>query len=416
MSERAITILLVDSDKRGHESLRLVLQANPEFELLGIYESGKEALAACKSHVPELIITGAKLADMPSHEFCKAISHRYPSVGIVVASYGADIAWIEPMLRLGIRALVNKPFIPEIVLDAIRFATNNPPKAVLSQYLKEKELSQISLLIVDEDTQANENLRKQLESNPEYKLLGIFESGKDALVSIAKLNPKLIIVGSELGDICRDDFIKAIIVLYPRIGIITNASQDPQIMQAIMLLGLRFFINRPLIPHELDNVIRWAKEHPQNGLREHWEREAGLNPKGKRKQKESISLLLIDDETTDYTIRGIVDENPKFNLLGSFQTGKEALAACAEALPEVIVLRVETSDMPEEDFVRAVLNRNPTIGFLKLWYTKSPKSMKEMMKGFMTSMLKTGNAMNLYEYLLFAKNNPPKLDSSEGEG
>jgi CheY-like chemotaxis protein len=115
---RKPTLLLVDDEPRILSALRRSLRREG-YEILTA-ESGAEALALLAGHAVDLIVSDHKMPGHNGLEFLDEVARRHPEVPrIVLTGWPEDIPAHE-LARLGIGALLPKPWDDAVLKAEIR--------------------------------------------------------------------------------------------------------------------------------------------------------------------------------------------------------------------------------------------------------------------------------------------------------
>ncbi|GIV27025.1 MAG: DNA-binding response regulator [Bacteroidia bacterium] len=86
-----IKVVIVDDVKTIQEALRLKIQSNPDFEILGVYNSGKEILRAIQQGLkPDIILMDIDMPEMNGIEATEKIMAINPNIKILMCTVHAD--------------------------------------------------------------------------------------------------------------------------------------------------------------------------------------------------------------------------------------------------------------------------------------------------------------------------------------
>ena len=116
-------VLIVDDSSTS----RMIIQRCLEMTSLGYEtfvqaENGMEALAILREHEAfSLILTDINMPKMDGQTFVKLVKNDAltRSVPLVVISSIADGAFIDELLKLGVKAVIKKPVSPAKILEAL---------------------------------------------------------------------------------------------------------------------------------------------------------------------------------------------------------------------------------------------------------------------------------------------------------
>ena len=115
-----IKVLLVDDHTIVRKGLRALLDAEPEIEVIGEAETGREALQQAHELLPDIVLMDISMPDMNGAEATRQIRHRLPSAKILVLSMHADEEFVFQLLRAGASGYLIKKTAPEELILAIK--------------------------------------------------------------------------------------------------------------------------------------------------------------------------------------------------------------------------------------------------------------------------------------------------------
>jgi len=117
-----IKLLLVDDHAVVRSGLRMLLETQPDVEIVGEAESGNEAVAKARALQPDVIVMDIMLPDLSGIEATRRIHAESPRVAIVALTIQEDEQYFFEMLTAGASGYVPKRAAPEDLLTAIRAA------------------------------------------------------------------------------------------------------------------------------------------------------------------------------------------------------------------------------------------------------------------------------------------------------
>lgn len=117
-----IHLVLVDDHAVVRTGLRLLLENEPDFEILSEAGTAYEAITLANQLRPEVILMDIGLPDMTGIEATKLIKAAQPQIAIVALTIHEDQEYFFQMLHAGASGYVPKRAAPEELLTAIRSA------------------------------------------------------------------------------------------------------------------------------------------------------------------------------------------------------------------------------------------------------------------------------------------------------
>jgi two-component system response regulator NreC len=118
----AIRLLLVDDHAVVRSGLRMLIEAEPDFEIVGEAGSASEALNLVTRLNPDVTLMDIGLPDLSGIDATREIKRIAPQVAVVALTIHEDKEYFFKMLEAGANGYVPKRAAPEELLTAIRAA------------------------------------------------------------------------------------------------------------------------------------------------------------------------------------------------------------------------------------------------------------------------------------------------------
>jgi two-component system response regulator NreC len=115
-------LLLVDDHAVVRSGLRMLLEPEADFEIVGEAGSGREALRAVAEMRPDIVLMDIGLPDISGIEAAAEIKRLRPETAIVALTIHEDEEYFFKMLAAGASGYVPKRAAPEELLTALRAA------------------------------------------------------------------------------------------------------------------------------------------------------------------------------------------------------------------------------------------------------------------------------------------------------
>lgn len=119
-----IRLLLVDDHAVVRGGLRMLLDNEPDMQIIGEASSGLEAVRLTASLKPDLVIMDISLPDISGIEAARRIREAHPEVGVVALTIHEDPQYFFEMLQAGAAAYIPKRAAPADLINAIRAVHN----------------------------------------------------------------------------------------------------------------------------------------------------------------------------------------------------------------------------------------------------------------------------------------------------
>ena len=115
-------VLLADDHETVRQGLKLLLESQPDLEVIGEAADGRTALQEVKRLLPRVVVMDVSMPDMNGLVTTRAIAEQVAGVAVVALSRHADEAYVQELLRAGACGYVLKQSPSSELLTAIRAA------------------------------------------------------------------------------------------------------------------------------------------------------------------------------------------------------------------------------------------------------------------------------------------------------
>jgi DNA-binding NarL/FixJ family response regulator len=119
-TEGVVRILVVDDHPLVRESLKLIIQREPNLMVCGEAENREQALELAAAAEPHLALVDLTLKNSHGLELIKDLGNRWPKMKILVLSMQDEALYAERVIRAGARGYITKQESPGKILLAIR--------------------------------------------------------------------------------------------------------------------------------------------------------------------------------------------------------------------------------------------------------------------------------------------------------
>ncbi len=118
----SIRLLLVDDHVVVRMGLRMLLESEPDIEIVGEAETALQAIEAVSRLRPDVVLMDVGLPDKSGIDATKAIKHQWEDIKIVALTIHEDEEYFFKMLDAGASGYVPKRAAPDELITAIRAA------------------------------------------------------------------------------------------------------------------------------------------------------------------------------------------------------------------------------------------------------------------------------------------------------
>ena len=182
---KPVRILLADDHTVMRNGLRLLLERQPNLQVVGEAADGRQAVALCESANPDVVIMDIGMPNLNGIEAARQIVNRNPRTAIAILSMHSDESYVIRALKAGARAYLLKDSAEADLLAAVRALTEGKSffSPAISKILVEDYMRQLESRGV-EDTY-------ELLTNREREILQLLAEGRTNKVVANMLNLSL---------------------------------------------------------------------------------------------------------------------------------------------------------------------------------------------------------------------------------
>ena len=138
-----ISVLLADDHTLIRAGLRLVVEQQPDFTVVGEAENGRQAVSMAESLKPDVAVLDIGMPELNGIEACLQIRQAQPQIEVVMLSMHSDEGYVLRSLKAGARAYLLKDSAEADLARAIRAASEGKSffspavgKVLLEDYMR----------------------------------------------------------------------------------------------------------------------------------------------------------------------------------------------------------------------------------------------------------------------------------------
>jgi DNA-binding NarL/FixJ family response regulator len=105
---KRIRVLLAEDHETVRQGLKLLLENQPEIEVIADAEDGRQALERAKALKPDVVVLDVSMPHMNGLEATRAIKDALPSTAVVALTRHGEEAYIQELLGAGASAYILK--------------------------------------------------------------------------------------------------------------------------------------------------------------------------------------------------------------------------------------------------------------------------------------------------------------------
>ena len=117
-----IRVVLVEDNRSFREAMELLLDLEPDIEVVASVDNGSDAARACLEHRPDVVLLDYRLPGLDGVQATLAILEAAPDTRVVVLTASAKGAEVRELLDAGAVACLTKDTELSEIIGAIRDA------------------------------------------------------------------------------------------------------------------------------------------------------------------------------------------------------------------------------------------------------------------------------------------------------
>lgn len=120
-----IRVLLVDDDPFIRESLKIIIQQDPDMSVVGTCQNGEEAFHFCQSNHEEVdvVLMDIRMPICDGVEATRKIKEVHPELAILILTTFEDDEYIVEALKYGIQGYLLKNVPPDQIIEGLRIVS-----------------------------------------------------------------------------------------------------------------------------------------------------------------------------------------------------------------------------------------------------------------------------------------------------
>jgi DNA-binding NarL/FixJ family response regulator len=117
---KKLSVLIADDHETVREGLRLIVDAQPDMEVVGTASNGEEAIVQTASRTPDVVVMDISMPGVNGWTATMQITDRCPTAKVVTLTRHVDTSHFRQLLEAGAAGYVLKQSSPSELVRAIR--------------------------------------------------------------------------------------------------------------------------------------------------------------------------------------------------------------------------------------------------------------------------------------------------------
>jgi two-component system response regulator NreC len=122
--EEKIRVLLADDHAILRQGIRMLLEAQPDMEVVGEATNGREAVEQARLLRPLVILMDISMPELNGLEATRKIKQEFPAIQIVILTMHETDEYLVKILQAGATGYVLKQAVDRELIEAVRIASN----------------------------------------------------------------------------------------------------------------------------------------------------------------------------------------------------------------------------------------------------------------------------------------------------
>jgi DNA-binding NarL/FixJ family response regulator len=141
---KMIRVLLVDDQTLVRQGIRLLLEIEPDIQVIGQAANGREAIQQVEALHPEVVLMDVRMPEMDGVAATQEICARFPETGVIILTTFEDDEIVFEGLKAGARGYLLKDISSEEMAEAVRKVAAG--EALIQPSITRKVLAEFSRL------------------------------------------------------------------------------------------------------------------------------------------------------------------------------------------------------------------------------------------------------------------------------
>jgi DNA-binding NarL/FixJ family response regulator len=161
-----LKVLIVDDDALIREGLKILLEIEADFQVVGTASNGQEALELCRTNKPELVLMDIRMPVMDGVLGTKLIKSQFKDIKVVILTTFKDDEYIKEALKSGAEGYILKNQPADSIIESLRAVSKG------SIVLEREVAHALSSMLKESNRRASERLDISQRELDILKLVG----------------------------------------------------------------------------------------------------------------------------------------------------------------------------------------------------------------------------------------------------
>lgn len=161
-------ILIVDDDALIRDGIKMILENEDGFDVVGTATNGKEAIDLCRETCPDIVLMDIRMPVMDGVEATKLIKEQFSSVKVLLLTTFKDSEYLRSAIKYGAEGYVLKSNSSESIIESIRTVFQG-------NVVYEKEVARLISDMVEKEKKVS--IKDLKITQKEYEIMALIGKG-----------------------------------------------------------------------------------------------------------------------------------------------------------------------------------------------------------------------------------------------
>jgi len=131
-------VLLAEDHNTVREGIKMLVNAQPDMQVIGEAADGRAAIAKARELMPDLLVMDISMPELNGLKATEKLREEFPELKILTLTRHTDDGYLQQLIKAGVNGYVLKQSAPTELINAIRTVTSG--KSYIDSELTHKVL------------------------------------------------------------------------------------------------------------------------------------------------------------------------------------------------------------------------------------------------------------------------------------
>ena len=122
--QQTTRILLAEDHNTVREGIKMLVNAQPDMEVIGEAADGRAAIAKTRELFPDLLVMDISMPELNGLKATEKLRQEFPELKILTLTRHTDDGYLQQLIKAGVNGYVLKQSAPTELINAIRTVTS----------------------------------------------------------------------------------------------------------------------------------------------------------------------------------------------------------------------------------------------------------------------------------------------------